>query len=74
MDRGAWWAIVHRVVKNQTQLSVHTNVHTHTHTHTHPHTHTHTHGPEYGLLMHCEDTSWFAEGMVPMSWLPKLSI
>ena len=23
MDRGAWWAIVHGVTKNQTQLSMH---------------------------------------------------
>ena len=28
MDRGAWWATVHGVTKNQTQLSMH--VHTHT--------------------------------------------
>ena len=34
MDRGAWWAAVHRVAKSQTrlkQLSVHTCTHTHTH-------------------------------------------
>ena len=24
MDRGAWWATVHGVAKNQTQLSMHT--------------------------------------------------
>ena len=24
MDRGAWWAIVHRVTKSQTRLSAHT--------------------------------------------------
>ena len=24
MDRGAWWATVHGVAKNQTQLSIHT--------------------------------------------------
>ena len=36
MDRGAWWATVHGVAKNQTQLSdSHTDTHTHTHTHTH---------------------------------------
>ena len=23
MDRGVWWAIVHRVAKSQTQLSTH---------------------------------------------------
>ena len=23
MNRGAWWAIVHRVIKRQTQLSMH---------------------------------------------------
>ena len=40
MDRGALWAIVHRVVKNQTQLSVHTNVRARARTHTHTHTHT----------------------------------
>ena len=28
VDRGAWWTTVHRVTKNQTQLSAH--VHTHT--------------------------------------------
>ena len=32
MDRGAWWATVHGVVKSWTQLS---NTHTHTHTYTH---------------------------------------
>ena len=35
MDRGAWWAIVHRVPKNLTQLK---QLHTHTHTHTHTRT------------------------------------
>ena len=25
MDRGAWWATVHGVIKNQTQLSMHTH-------------------------------------------------
>ena len=29
MDRGAWWAIVHEVAKNLTQLSTHTHTHTH---------------------------------------------
>ena len=36
MDRGAWWATVHRVAKSQTQLkrlSMHVSAHTHTHTH-----------------------------------------
>ena len=37
MDRGSWWATVHGVLKNQTQLSNYT--HTHTHTHAHAHTH-----------------------------------
>ena len=35
MDRGAWWATVHRVTKSQIQLKVTEGVHTHTHTHTH---------------------------------------
>ena len=43
MDLGAWLATVHRVAKNQTQLSnyantrvcLYTRIHTHTHTHTH---------------------------------------
>ena len=26
MDRGAWWATIHRVVKNWTQLSTHTRI------------------------------------------------
>ena len=26
MDRGAWWATVHGVAKNQTQLSTHTYI------------------------------------------------
>ena len=26
MDRGAWWAMVHRVAKSQTQLSTHAPV------------------------------------------------
>ena len=30
MDRGAWWAVVHRVAKSQTWLSTHTHTHTHT--------------------------------------------
>ena len=30
MDRGAWWATVQGVVKNQIQLSKHTHTHTHT--------------------------------------------
>ena len=34
MDRGAWWATVHEVVKSQTRLSDFTHTHTHTHTHT----------------------------------------
>ena len=37
MERGAWWATIHRVAKSQTllkRLSVHTCAHTHTHTHT----------------------------------------
>ena len=41
MNRGAWWATVHRVAKNQTWLSARA----YTHTHTHTHTHTLTHGP-----------------------------
>ena len=32
MDRGAWWATVHRVAKSQTPLSIHEHTHTHTHT------------------------------------------
>ena len=41
-DRGAWWATVHRVAKNQTRLSnIHTRAHARTHTHTHTHTLTH---------------------------------
>ena len=37
MDRGAWWATVHGVTKNQTQLNacVCARVHARTHTHTH---------------------------------------
>ena len=37
MDRGAYWAIVHRVTKSRTrlkQLHMHACTHTHTHTHT----------------------------------------
>ena len=35
MDRGAWWPIVHRITKSQTQLKrLSTHRHTHTHTHT----------------------------------------
>ena len=33
MDRGSWWATVHGVLKNQTQLSNYTHTHTHTCTH-----------------------------------------
>ena len=32
MDRGAWWATVHRVTKSRTWLSDLTHTHTHTHT------------------------------------------
>ena len=49
MDRGAWWAIVHRVTQSRTQLKqlsgcvcawtlTHTCARTCTHTHTHTHT------------------------------------
>ena len=57
MERGAWWATVHKVVKSWTCVSdTHTHTHRHTHRHTHTqtqtqtdrqtdtHTHTHTHG------------------------------
>ena len=34
MDRGAWWAIVHRVIKSQKWLKwFSTHIHTHTHIH-----------------------------------------
>ena len=29
IDRGAWWATIHRVAKSQTKLSIHTHKHTH---------------------------------------------
>ena len=29
MDRGAWWATVHRVPKSQPQLSMHAHTHNH---------------------------------------------
>ena len=36
MDRGAWWAMVQKVAKSQTQLKqLKTHAHTHIHTHTH---------------------------------------
>ena len=38
MDRGAWWATVHKIAKSQTRLR---DSHTHTHTHTHAHARTH---------------------------------
>ena len=38
MERGAWWATVHRVAKSWTRLS-YWATYTHTHTHTHPQTH-----------------------------------
>ena len=28
MDRGGWWATVHRIAKSQTQLSMHGYIHT----------------------------------------------
>ena len=44
MDRGTWWATVHRVAKSRTRLKwYHAHTHAHTHTHTHTRTHTHTH-------------------------------
>ena len=45
MDRGGWWAIVHRVTKSWTQLkrlSMRTRMRTRAHTDTHTYTHTHT--------------------------------
>ena len=36
MDRGAWWATVHKIAKSQTRLR---DSHTHTHTHTHTRMH-----------------------------------
>ena len=38
MDRGAWWATVHRIAKNCTWLCMYAHAQTHTHTHTHTHT------------------------------------
>ena len=29
MDRGAWWATIHRVTKSWTHLNTHTHTHTH---------------------------------------------
>ena len=40
MDRGVWWATVHRVTKGQTRLSVHMHARVHTDIHTHTQTHT----------------------------------
>ena len=39
MDRGAWWATMHEVAKNRTQVSVlaHTGARVHTHTHADTH-------------------------------------
>ena len=34
MDREAWWATIHRVVKS---VCAHAHARTHTHTHTHTH-------------------------------------
>ena len=39
MDKGAWWATVHGVAKNQIGLSARARAHTHTHTHTHTQNH-----------------------------------
>ena len=43
MDRGAWWATVHRVAQSWTGLK---QLNTHMHAHTHTHTHTHTSVPK----------------------------
>ena len=48
MDRGAWQAVVHRVIKSWTQLKW---LHTHTYTHTHIHSHTHTHTQSHIALL-----------------------
>ena len=48
MDRGAWWATVHGVTKNQTGLG--TNTHTHTHTHTHTRSNS---DPSFGFALLC---------------------
>ena len=40
MDRGVWWATVHKVAKSHTWLSYWMCVCVGTHTHTHTHTHT----------------------------------
>ena len=29
MDRGAWWATIHRVTENRIRLNTHTHTHTH---------------------------------------------
>ena len=44
MNRGAWWAIAHRVAKSQTRLSgqhMHARMHAHVRVDIHTHTHTH---------------------------------
>ena len=44
MDRGAWWAMVHRVAKSQIQLkwlNMHASTYTYIHTYIYIHTHTH---------------------------------
>ena len=53
MDRGAWRATVHRVIKSQTQLSDPTYTCALVHTHTHTHTHTHIASVSYILLLTC---------------------
>ena len=42
MDRGAWWATVHRTVKSRTRLS----------------THTHTHSERILILLGLKDDTW----------------
>ena len=53
MERGGWWATVHRVTKSLTQLKQ-LSTHTHRHTHTHAQTHTHIYTPHFLYpFLHC---------------------
>ena len=56
MDREAWWATVHGVIK-QSNTTGHARIHTHTyHTHTHTHTHTELLSNMYRVNLHSKNS------------------
>ena len=65
LDRGAWWATVHRIAKSWTQLKRHTM-------HAHMHTHTHTIYVLYWIKLKINNIDM--SGKAPQIWKSSLSL